>query len=45
MKVCNKCGDEKELVEFPIDKRIKSGRQGICNECCSKRLKKYRKKK
>ncbi len=43
MKTCNKCGDEKELEEFTIDKRLKSGRQGICRECCSKYRKKHRK--
>lgn len=43
MKVCNKCGVEKELEEFTIDKRIKSGKQGICRECCSKHGKKHRK--
>lgn len=33
MKPCNKCGKEKELVEFTKNRRLPSGRGGICSEC------------
>jgi len=33
MKKCTKCGEEKQLVEFSIDKRLKVGRKSQCKAC------------
>lgn len=33
MKTCNKCNTPKELSEFKVDPRNKSGLQGICRDC------------
>ena len=33
MKKCTKCGEEKKLVEFNIDKSLKVGRQSKCKTC------------
>ena len=33
MKVCSKCGEERELKLFKIDKRNKSGRGASCKPC------------
>ena len=33
MKICNKCGAEKEIVDFVKDHRIKSGLGGWCKDC------------
>lgn len=33
MKVCTKCGEEKELEEFTKDKKCKNGRTNICKNC------------
>lgn len=35
MKVCTKCGAEKDLSEFAKDSRAKSGLQSRCKECYS----------
>lgn len=36
MKPCNKCREDKELVEFAKDSRLKSGYASICKCCKSK---------
>jgi hypothetical protein len=33
MKICNKCGDEKEISEFYKNKRIKDGHSNSCISC------------
>lgn len=33
MKVCTKCGEEKPLEEFHVDRRGKDGRQAQCKPC------------
>ena len=33
MKICIKCEIEKELDEFPINKKVKSGFEGKCKTC------------
>lgn len=38
MKICFKCGDEKELNEFNKDKTTKSGYNAKCKSCCKKYL-------
>lgn len=35
MKQCNKCGDLKELIDFPADNRLSTGRAGRCKKCMS----------
>ena len=37
-KICKKCGKEKELSEFHIDREKKFGVKNICKECLSKKL-------
>ena len=32
-KVCNKCGELKNLDDFPIDKRNIGGHAGVCRQC------------
>jgi hypothetical protein len=41
-KVCNKCGDEKELDEFGILTSSKDGHKSTCKECRSKEDLKWR---
>ena len=36
MKVCTRCKEEKELVNFKLDYRNSDGRGAICKKCCSK---------
>ena len=33
-KICNKCGDPKQLTEFYENKRTKDGLHGWCKSCC-----------
>jgi hypothetical protein len=33
MKICAKCKEEKELIEFRVDKTIKCGYRSYCNIC------------
>ena len=40
-KVCNKCGKEKLLDEFPKAKGCKDGHRNYCKECKSKQNKKH----
>ena len=42
MKVCNKCGQEKELCEFNKDKRNKDGHKNQCKSCKKEYRKDYR---
>jgi len=42
MKVCSKCGIEKELSEFPNCKSTKDGLKSYCKECKKEIGKKYR---
>ena len=42
-KICNKCGLEKELLEYSPAQRGKFGGRGDCKECTNKRMIKYRK--
>ena len=42
MKICSKCGVEKELSGFSKDKNNKDGRRGHCKVCCNLYNKKYR---
>lgn len=37
MKRCNRCAETKPLDAFAVDRRIRSGRNGICRECCNAR--------
>ena len=41
MKICSKCGVEKELSEFDKKKDCKLGVRGSCKSCC-KRIYSYR---
>lgn len=41
MKICSKCGEEKELSEFYKRKISKDGYMGTCKECEIKRVKEY----
>jgi len=36
IKVCTRCGKNKEEVEFAVDMRLKSGRRGCCKSCVNK---------
>jgi protein-arginine kinase activator protein McsA len=33
MKICVRCGQEKELKEFPVYHKMKSGHHNICRSC------------
>lgn len=35
MKTCCRCGDEKPLTEYHLDKRRQDGRRGTCKECAN----------
>ena len=37
MKYCRKCGENKPLTYFYIDKNTKDGRQPHCKNCCKQR--------
>ena len=39
MKTCTKCGEEKDLLEFPVDNKNKDGLDCKCRSCQSKRKK------
>ncbi len=41
MRVCKKCGIEKDLDEFKRDDRIKSGRSYSCKDCIRKRSRQW----
>ena len=43
-KQCTKCGSEKLLSEFPLDKRAKDGRGSWCKECSYKITAEWRRK-
>jgi len=43
-KICTKCGNEKLLDEFSLDKRRPNGKGSWCKECCNIPSKKYRQK-
>lgn len=42
MKKCSKCLIDKNISEFPKNKRFKSGYNSICKICCNFINKKYR---
>lgn len=42
MKQCTKCEVNKDLSDFPRNKRFKSGYNSICKLCCNSINKKYR---
>ena len=35
-KVCKKCGENKRLIEYSRNSKLKDGRQGACKECYSR---------
>ena len=41
MKTCTKCKQEKDLVEFHIDRSKKDGHRPDCRTCCNERLREY----
>lgn len=43
-KICAKCGEEKLLDEFSIDKRINNGKSSLCKFCNNNRVINYYKK-
>jgi hypothetical protein len=38
MKICSKCKQEKELICFASEKRVKSGLKASCKQCDTKRV-------
>lgn len=42
-KTCSKCGEDKELTDFTLDKRNRDGRGSYCRVCHQEYVKKYRK--
>jgi len=44
-KACIKCGVEKQLEEFPKDKKYKDGRRNVCRKCTNARIEENRRKK
>lgn len=43
-KICSKCKEEKEIINFGLDKRSKSGYRSTCNDCRKIESKEYREK-
>lgn len=41
MKPCTVCSEVKPLEDFPIARKIKSGRDGTCKVCCAARQRAY----
>ncbi len=41
-KICTKCGDEKDVGQFPKDKKCVGGRKARCRECISAYHRTYR---
>ena len=44
LKICSKCGKEKEVKEFYADKKQKSGLYPSCKKCKTRNVKKYQNK-
>jgi hypothetical protein len=42
IKVCSKCGIEKEITEFCKNKHFKDNRNNICRDCQKEKFKKTR---
>ena len=45
MKICKKCGEDKELDQYYNNKKAKDGKQAMCIACEKTRLAAYAKKK
>lgn len=37
-KKCKKCGQEKDILSYPVDLKCLAGRRNICNVCTNKRV-------
>ena len=45
MKTCTKCGEEKSIKSFHVDKKYKDGYNGWCKECIRKNTANYQRMK
>lgn len=44
MKTCKKCGFEKDLTDFPIERRVKDGRGARCRKCLGEAVASWRRR-
>jgi hypothetical protein len=41
-KVCRRCGEEKEAIDFPLNRRLRDGLDSWCADCRAARMREAR---